>query len=105
MTIEALATPSTKTRGEGHAIPVAVICLVVLVVWYLAAIPMNWVVTARKIEAAGGGFYDILALSWNERRPVIPAPVVFTTIHGLITKGWIPILNQMGSLGGTRKSM
>ena len=82
MTTEALATSPAKKHGEGHAIPVAVICLVVLVVWYLAAIPMNWVVTARKIEAAGGGLYDVLALSWSEKRPVIPAP------HQIVVEMW-----------------
>jgi NitT/TauT family transport system permease protein len=61
-------------RKEGHALPVAVVCLVILAVWYLAAIPMNWVVTGPKIEAAGGGLANTLSLSWNEARPVIPAP-------------------------------
>lgn len=61
-------------RQEGNALPVAVVCLVILVVWYLAAIPMNAVVTAPKIAAAGGGLYNTLAFSWNEARPVIPAP-------------------------------
>ncbi len=66
----------------------AVICLAILVVWYIAAIPMNWVVTAPKIEAAGGGLSNILSFSWNEQRPVIPAPhqiiveIVERHLHG-----------------------
>ena len=40
-------------RRESHALPVAVVCLFILVLWYLAAIPMNAVVTSAKIEAAG----------------------------------------------------
>jgi len=59
---------------DGNAIPVTVICLVILVVWYLAAIPMNAVVTDPKIQAAGGGLANTLHFSWNEARPVIPAP-------------------------------
>ncbi len=73
MKTEALR-PSLPAQSEGHAFPVAVICLVILVAWYIAAIPMNWVVTQSKIAAAGGGAADILYYSWNEQRPVIPAP-------------------------------
>jgi NitT/TauT family transport system permease protein len=69
-------------REEGTAIPVAVVCLVILIVWYLAAIPMNWVVTGPKAEAAGGGLGNILSFSWNEARPVIPAP------HQIIFELW-----------------
>jgi len=47
---------------------------VLLAIWYLACIPMNWVITGPKIEAAGGGAWSVLALSWNDQRPVIPAP-------------------------------
>ena len=61
-------------REPGNAIPVAVVCLAILLAWYLAAIPMNWVITGPKIEAAGGGLANTLAFSWNEARPVIPAP-------------------------------
>ena len=82
MRTEAAAVPSLPARGEGHAFPVAVICLVILVVWYIAAIPMNWVVTESKIAAAGGGAADILYYSWNDQRPVIPAP------HQIILELW-----------------
>ena len=61
-------------KETGNALPVAAVCLVILAVWYIAAIPMNWVVTEAKIAAAGGGLSNILAFSWNEARPVIPAP-------------------------------
>jgi NitT/TauT family transport system permease protein len=53
---------------------VAVICLIIFFVWYLAAIPMNAVVAEAKIEEAGGGFYNTLAISWNHPRPVLPTP-------------------------------
>jgi NitT/TauT family transport system permease protein len=76
------AAPKSPVATEGHAFPVAVICFVILVVWYLAAIPMNWVVTAPKIEAAGGGAANILLFSWNETRPVIPAP------HQILVEMW-----------------
>ena len=74
--------PKAPARKEGTAIPVAVVCLVILIVWYLAAIPMNWVVTGPKAGAAGGGLGNILSFSWNEARPVIPAP------HQIILELW-----------------
>ncbi len=61
-------------KNTQNLIPVAVVCFVILILWYLAAIPMNAVVTQPKIDAAGGGFYNTLAFSWNHERPVLPAP-------------------------------
>ncbi len=68
--------------NRGSLIPVTVVCLVILVAWYVAAIPMNWVVTEGKIAAAGGGVSNTLWFSWNEARPVIPAP------HQIIVELW-----------------
>ena len=63
-----------STEHRGHLIPVLTVCVVIVVVWYLAAIPMNAVVTQSKIDAAGGGFYNTVLFSWNHERPVLPAP-------------------------------
>ncbi len=60
----------------------AIVCLVILVIWYIACVPMNWVVAEAKIDAAGGGLYNTLAVSWNHDRPVIPAP------HQIIIELW-----------------
>jgi NitT/TauT family transport system permease protein len=60
-------------------LPVTVICLVVVVAWYLAA-------TESKIAAAGGGFSTTLWFSWNEVRPVIPAP------HQIVIELWNTVL-------------
>ncbi len=76
----AAITPAAKQQG--HFVPVLTICLVLLAIWYLACIPMNWVITGPKIEAAGGGAWSVLALSWNDQRPVIPAP------HQIIVEMW-----------------
>ena len=76
----AALTPAAKQQG--HFVPVLTICLVLLAIWYLACIPMNWVITGPKIEAAGGGAWSVLALSWNDQRPVIPAP------HQIIVEMW-----------------
>jgi NitT/TauT family transport system permease protein len=69
-------------NSQSHAIPVAIICLVILIAWYIACIPMNAVVTEAKIAAAGGGLYNTLAISWNHDRPVIPAP------HQIVIELW-----------------
>jgi NitT/TauT family transport system permease protein len=76
-----MATLALK-RSEGSTIPVAVICLIILAIWYLAAIPMNTVVAQAKIEAAGGGLGNTLAVSWSLDRPVLPAP------HQIIIEMW-----------------
>ena len=68
--------------ARSPAFPVAAICLVIVAAWYIAAIPMNHVVTEARIAAAGGGLYNTLAISWNHDRPVIPAP------HQIIVELW-----------------
>lgn len=80
-------------RPEGNVLPVTIVCLAILAIWYLAAIPMNWVVVGPKIEAAGGGLYNTLAYAWNEQRPVIPAPhqialELWKTVF--MVKPWMP---------------
>ena len=65
-----------------RALPLLTISLVIIILWYLACIPMNDVLTAPKIAAAGGGWWNTLAFSWNEGRPVLPAP------HQVIREIW-----------------
>jgi NitT/TauT family transport system permease protein len=67
---------------KSSAWPVTVICLILLVLWYVACIPMNAVVAQTKIAAAGGGFASVLHESWNHTRPVLPAP------HQIVAELW-----------------
>jgi NitT/TauT family transport system permease protein len=69
-------------KTSGHSFPVLTVCVVLLVVWYIACIPLNAVVAEAKISAAGGGFLATLKESWNLTRPVIPAP------HQIIGELW-----------------
>jgi NitT/TauT family transport system permease protein len=71
-----------RIRHNGQFVPVAVISACLVVLWYLAAIPMNAVVTQSKIEAAGGGLFNTLAVSWNFERPVMPSP------HQILYEMW-----------------
>jgi NitT/TauT family transport system permease protein len=106
---DAAAIPARPLVGpKGNALPVAVICLVIAALWYLACIPMNHVLTAPKIAAAGGGLANTLYYSWNTERPVIPAPHqiaielwkdVFTyapwTVRSLVYHLWVTLSSTL----------
>ena len=69
-------------KRQSDFVPILVISLALLLVWYVAAITMNAVVAQSKIEAAGGGLFNTLAISWNFERPVMPAP------HQILAEIW-----------------
>ena len=72
-----------RTEGRNSsAVPVTVVCVIILVAWYIAAIFMNAVVAEPKIEALGGGFANMIDVSWSLDRPVIPAP------HQVVAEVW-----------------
>jgi NitT/TauT family transport system permease protein len=73
---------SVTGHDKSAVVPVLAVCLVLLVLWYGACIPMNAVVADTKIAAAGGGFAATLHESWNHTRPVLPAP------HQIIAEVW-----------------
>jgi NitT/TauT family transport system permease protein len=73
------SAPLTRLRrrmAEGHALPVLTVVAVILAVWYLAAIGMNWATETVKLERAGQpyGVADTIAATWSAERPVLPAP-------------------------------
>jgi NitT/TauT family transport system permease protein len=71
-----------KARRESDFVPVAVICAALLIIWYIAAVPMNLAIAQTKIDAAGGGLTNILNISLNLERPILPAP------HQLLKELW-----------------
>jgi NitT/TauT family transport system permease protein len=74
----------SNARTESTSIlPVTVVCVIILVAWYIAAIFMNTVVAQPRIDAAGGGFSNILSISWSLDRPIIPAP------HQVVQEIWM----------------
>jgi NitT/TauT family transport system permease protein len=94
-------------RGSA-VVPVTIVCLVILVLWYVAAIFMNTVVAQPKIEALGGGLANTIAVSWSLDRPVIPAPhqvvaevwkTVFTvarwTVKSLVYHVWVTLSSTL----------
>ena len=60
-----------RTEGRNSSVlPVTVVCVIILVAWYIAAIFMNTVVAEPKIEALGGGFANTIERvveSWTAR--------------------------------------
>ena len=72
-------------RETSHVVPVTVVCLCILILWYLAAIFMNAVLAQPRIDAAGGGLANTLSISWGLDRPVIPAP------HQVVQEIWTTV--------------
>jgi NitT/TauT family transport system permease protein len=71
-----------RSDSKNSVLPVTIVCLVILVIWYIACIPMNAVVAQPKIDAAGGGFANVVNVSWSMDRPVLPAP------HQVVAEIW-----------------
>ena len=72
-----------KTEGRSSSVvPVTVVCAIIIVAWYIAAIFMNTVVAEPKIAALGGGLSNTLNVSWSLDRPIIPAP------HQVVVEVW-----------------
>jgi NitT/TauT family transport system permease protein len=71
-----------ESDNKNSVLPITIVCLVILVVWYIACIPMNAVVAQPKIDAAGGGFASMVNVSWSLDRPVLPAP------HQVVVEVW-----------------
>ncbi|MDR3494947.1 MAG: ABC transporter permease [Ancalomicrobiaceae bacterium] len=59
----------------GRAIPIATVVIVLIVVWYLAAIVMNaGVVMTLAGDNVKFGFTDFVAATWSQERPPLPVP-------------------------------
>ncbi len=71
-----------QSLSRGGVLPVGTIVLAILIIWYVATIPMNQVLSEPRVEAAGGGLWNLLAISWGLDRPVLPAP------HQVIVELW-----------------
>jgi NitT/TauT family transport system permease protein len=60
----------------GHAAPIATVVLLILFVWFLAAIALNAprVKDQWKLSGASGTTGDLIAATWSMERPVLPTP-------------------------------
>src|SRR5579871_6566718 len=75
--------PSAAASGSawqrlaaGHALPVASVALIILLLWYLLAIALNAPQIEDRWRMAGrtGSTGDLVAAAWSMDRPVLPAP-------------------------------
>ncbi len=80
MTVDVLRASSEGSSWQrlaaGHAVPVATVVLVILVLWYLLAIALNTPQIEDRWKMAGksGSTGDLIAAAWSMDRPVLPAP-------------------------------
>jgi NitT/TauT family transport system permease protein len=96
MTTEALgATPSppappsgegglAHTLWNGTALPVALVVLVILALWHVGTVLMNWQVVhdTRVRMDQPAGFADVLPATFAMERPILPAP------HQIVHELW-----------------
>jgi NitT/TauT family transport system permease protein len=75
----------------GSTGPILIMLLALLVIWYLAAIGLNWsgVVDAMKLKGiANNGFGDMLVGTMTQDKPLLPAP------HQLVVELWNTVFTQ-----------
>jgi NitT/TauT family transport system permease protein len=70
--------PGAAWRGAlGRVLPVATVVLVILVAWYAAAVALNAGLQYQAFETAGvadPGWRDLVAGTWSQTHPRLPAP-------------------------------
>jgi NitT/TauT family transport system permease protein len=69
---------------RGRVVPVAAVVVVILVLWYLLAILLNWPQVESRLSGSGqpAAFSDVVAGTWAMDHPVLPAP------HQVIAEFW-----------------
>lgn len=94
-------------KRQGSAVPILIMLLALIVIWYLAAVAMNWggVTDAFRLKGiANNGFSDIFIGTMTAEKPLLPAPhqvaveiwnTVFTQAptskRSLVFHGWITL--------------
>ncbi len=72
-----------RRRLSGRTVPVLTVCLAILVIWYLAAIGVNWATETDKLARAGDySATEAIAATWSAQRPILPAP------HQIVVELW-----------------
>ncbi|WP_418158135.1 ABC transporter permease [Benzoatithermus flavus] len=89
--------------------PVAVVLLVLLTVWYAAAVWLDAPFARQTApDPAGLGLRELVTLSWSQERPVLPAPhqivgelwrtvadVPVTSKRSLVHHGWVTLSSTL----------
>jgi NitT/TauT family transport system permease protein len=65
-----------RRLAEGRALPVATVVLIILVLWYAAAIGLNAPQVRDRLNRSGQNWTtrDLVAATWSMERPVLPTP-------------------------------
>jgi NitT/TauT family transport system permease protein len=93
----------------GNAGPVLVVLLVLVIAWYGAAVWLNAPFARQTApDPAALGFRDLVALTWSQERPVLPAPhqvaaelwhtiaeVPVTSRRSLVFHGWVTLASTL----------
>jgi len=99
-----------RLRG-GSAVPVAVVLLIIVAIWYAGAIRLNAPQLQDRYERAGRQdwtFAELVADAWSMERPVLPAPhqvvaelrrtvfdVAVTSRRSLVHHAWVTLSSAM----------
>lgn len=72
---------------RAHALPVAVVSLALLVLWYAAAVGLNAPQVIERLDGIGQpwGAADLASAAWAMERPVLPAP------HQVLANWWTSV--------------
>jgi len=65
-----------RRLAEGRTLPVATVVLVILVLWYAAAVGLNAPQVRNRLNRSGQNWTtrDLIAATWSMERPVLPTP-------------------------------
>lgn len=98
--------PARLARALRGALPVLSVVLAIIVIWYLACIPMNRAWTEdRAPDGVALTFSDILADIWVQERPVLPAPHQVLGELWATTGGEAVVRERRGELRGNPRSL
>lgn len=72
----AVSRPARPVRQSSRVLPVLTVAAVIVLVWYAAAVAMNWQTTVDRLERAGTSttFARTIGETWSAERPVLPVP-------------------------------
>ena len=79
---------AARLKPDGAALPVSLITALIVLVWYLACLPMNAVLPQL---ADASGLANRYSIAWGLERPVLPAPhqVMSELYHSTLGTGLI----------------
>jgi NitT/TauT family transport system permease protein len=65
-----------RRLAEGRTLPVATVVLIILILWYAAAVGLNAPQVRDRLNRAGQPWTtrDLVAATWSMERPVLPTP-------------------------------